>query len=121
MVVIFVKELKQTDIEHRLSWPTESLGHLPTFNGGNRVNFEVVDDTGRSWPFRCSIRRTGPYAKPVITSGWLDFVRANNLESGDTIIFYKDQVPDRQPTYRVRVFPKGAPVPTIFLFGYLVV
>ncbi|KAJ6969715.1 LOW QUALITY PROTEIN: hypothetical protein NC653_034301 [Populus alba x Populus x berolinensis] len=39
--------------------------------------------------FQCSIRKTGQYPKPVLTRGWVAFVKSKNLQVGDKVRFIK--------------------------------
>ncbi|KAL8150381.1 hypothetical protein V2J09_020189 [Rumex salicifolius] len=91
---LFRKELTMTDLDHRLHWPAEQLGELPNFNGGHKVEFPVKDKDGTFWNFMCSKRKTGPYEKPVVSAGWIPFLRSKeNLKAGDEVIFYRSEDP----------------------------
>ncbi|KAJ6294878.1 hypothetical protein OIU76_022875 [Salix suchowensis] len=92
------KKLSKTDIRRRLSVPTSFLSSLPSFNGAHAVDFQAVDEGGKVWTFKCSIRRRrhpkpvlskGWHPKPVLSKGWLAFVASKGLQAGDKIKFYK--------------------------------
>ncbi|KAF9671128.1 hypothetical protein SADUNF_Sadunf12G0015300 [Salix dunnii] len=82
----FSKQLTNTDIKKRLSLPTKFFKSLPSFNGGHAVSFEAMDEDGFVWTFQCSTRQEG-HPKPVLSKGWLAFVRNKKLKVGDTIKF----------------------------------
>ncbi|XVF45866.1 hypothetical protein PTKIN_Ptkin02bG0241800 [Pterospermum kingtungense] len=86
---LFIKTLTQTDIHKRFAIPTNSLMHFPGFRGRYSVDFNVKDKSHRLWTFRCSIRKRS-YRKPVFSSGWLEFIRLNNLRIGDKITVRKE-------------------------------
>ncbi|KAL8150374.1 hypothetical protein V2J09_020182 [Rumex salicifolius] len=91
---IFSKQLTATDLDHRLHWPSEYLAALPDFNGGHHVDFTAKDADGTLWRFRCSKRTKGPYGKPVVSRGWLPFMRSKGqLAAGDDVIFYSSEDP----------------------------
>ncbi|KAF9671118.1 hypothetical protein SADUNF_Sadunf12G0014300 [Salix dunnii] len=82
----FSKLLTNTDIQKRLSLPTKFFKSLPSFNGGHAVSFQAMDESGFVWTFKCSTRKKG-HPKPVLSKGWLAFVRNKKLQVGDTIKF----------------------------------
>ncbi|GAB4857611.1 hypothetical protein Ancab_040527 [Ancistrocladus abbreviatus] len=83
------KVLTETDVQHRLSWPTPHLGQiLPP--GAREAYFEVVDNCGHLWLFKCKIRN-GKYAKPVITGRWRDFARAKGVMRGYKVVIWQHQ------------------------------
>ncbi|KAJ6359377.1 hypothetical protein OIU76_000999 [Salix suchowensis] len=83
----FSKLLTNTDIQKRLSLPTKFYNSLPSFEGIHAVSFQAMDEsTGLVWTFQCSVRREG-HPKPVLSKGWLEFVRSKKLQVGDTIRF----------------------------------
>ncbi|KAG6753674.1 hypothetical protein POTOM_041671 [Populus tomentosa] len=84
----FTKILSKTDVQKRLSVPTEYLSSLPSFNGDRAVELQAMDEGGCVWAFKCSTRRKR-HPKPVLTRGWLAFVACKNLEAGDKVAFYK--------------------------------
>ncbi|KAK0600081.1 hypothetical protein LWI29_011467 [Acer saccharum] len=52
---------------------------------------EVMDSKEQMWTLRYYTRPAGNRASPVITVGWLEFVRAKRLEVGDELTFYGHQ------------------------------
>ncbi|KAK8486659.1 hypothetical protein V6N11_033112 [Hibiscus sabdariffa] len=87
--LVFVKTLTQTDIEKRLSVPTKKKICFLDFGGQHNVGFKAMDSKGKVWPFSCSKRKAKGYPKPVLSKGWLPFVRCWELEIGDKVIFYR--------------------------------
>jgi hypothetical protein len=85
----FEKILKETDTKKRLSVPIRFLRSLPPFKGSHAVTFEATDEKGKAWTFQCSIRKTGQYPKPVLTRGWVAFVKSKKLQVGDKVRFIK--------------------------------
>ena len=98
----FSKILGKTDTSKTLSVPTKSLKSLPSFNGGHAVDFQAIDESGFVWTFQCSARKKGQYRKPVLSKGWLPFVRNKKLKVGDKIKFCLNQTAAATPFYRVR-------------------
>ncbi|KAJ6359378.1 hypothetical protein OIU76_001000 [Salix suchowensis] len=82
----FSKVLTNTDIQNRLSLPIKFYNSLPSFEGIHAVSFEAMDEGGFFWTFRCYTREEG-HPKPVLSKGWLEFVRSKKLQVGDTIRF----------------------------------
>ncbi|KAJ6748795.1 hypothetical protein OIU79_029807 [Salix purpurea] len=82
----FSKLLTNTDIKKRLSLPTKFYKSLPSFEGIHAVSFEAMDEDGFVWTFQCYTREEG-HPKPVLSKGWLEFVRSKMLQVGDTIRF----------------------------------
>ncbi|GKV32216.1 hypothetical protein SLEP1_g40833 [Rubroshorea leprosula] len=87
-IMLFKKPLKPTDITKRLAIRTKSLESLPHFNGGHAVRLKVLYE-GRGWPMVCSTRKQG-HKKPVLSNGWIPFVRENHLKVGDVVTLYKE-------------------------------
>ncbi|WRX15524.1 B3 DNA binding domain - like 10, partial [Theobroma cacao] len=87
---VFIKRLTQTDTNKRLAIPTNSLVYFPGFRGNHSVELKVKDKSHRLWTFHCSIRKKR-YLKPVFSSGWLEFIRSNNLRIGDKVSFRLEQ------------------------------
>ncbi|KAK8613784.1 hypothetical protein V6N13_101540 [Hibiscus sabdariffa] len=87
--VVLFKTLTQTDIEKRLSVPTKKKMCFLDFGGQHNVGFKAMDRNGKLWQFSCSRRKTRGYPKPVLSRGWLPFVRCWKLEIGDKVIFYR--------------------------------
>jgi hypothetical protein len=85
----FEKILRETDTKKRLSVPIRFLRSLPPFKlGSHAVTFEATDEKGEAWPFQCSIRKRG-HPKPVLTKGWVAFVKSKKLQVGDKVRFIK--------------------------------
>ncbi|KAJ6868115.1 hypothetical protein NC651_033227 [Populus alba x Populus x berolinensis] len=86
----FSKILRKTDTKKRLSVPIRFLRSLPPFKpGSHAVTFEATDEKSQAWTFQCSIRKRGQYPKPVLTRGWVAFVKSKNLQVGDKVRFIK--------------------------------
>ncbi|KAJ6359374.1 hypothetical protein OIU76_000996 [Salix suchowensis] len=96
----FSKILGKTDTSKTLSLPTTYLNYLPSFKGGHAVSFQAMDEGGFVWTFQCSTRKKG-HPKPVLSKGWLAFVRNKKLKVGDKIKLSLDQTA-ATPFYRVR-------------------
>ncbi|GLT97025.1 hypothetical protein SLE2022_146120 [Rubroshorea leprosula] len=88
-LMLFKKPLKPTDITKRLAIPTKSLGFFPHFNGGYAVKLNIRYES-RVWPMACSTRKQG-HKKPVLSKGWLAFVRKNHFNVGDVVALYKEE------------------------------
>ncbi|KAK0599375.1 hypothetical protein LWI29_004736 [Acer saccharum] len=70
---------------------SKSLPHFPGFEEGQHAtSLKIKDENGKDWDFRLSIRRRG-YKKPVLSAGWLHFVKTNNLQIGDQVHFLREQ------------------------------
>ncbi|KAF7803605.1 B3 domain-containing transcription factor NGA4-like [Senna tora] len=107
--LIFRKRLTKTDVNHRLSYPSEKLAHLPPFpEGGNWVDLLVrVGPDHSPRVLRCRTRRIGAYRKPVIEGGWTQVVEEKELKEGDWLLFYKHTNHHHHPHYysiEVRVY-----------------
>ena len=105
---VFEKKLTETDIVHRLSFPTGHL-HLLPFEGESRwVEFEVrpFGDEEPVWKFRC-IKRDDVYAKPVIAKGWSEVVKEKRLQVDDHLKFYVDTEDGHSPRYSITVERHG--------------
>ncbi|MBA0649595.1 hypothetical protein Goklo_017143, partial [Gossypium klotzschianum] len=103
-VAIVSKQLRKTDIKKRLTIPSKSLKYFPSLAGKHKVTFKARDDSGRSRKFQIYTRKGKRYLKPVLTRGWLDFVRAKELTIGDKIEFYREEKEQGEGVmYRVRV------------------
>jgi hypothetical protein len=85
----FSKILRETDTKKRLSVPIRFLRSLPPFKlGSHAVTFEATDEKGEAWTFQCSIRKRG-HPKPVLTRGWVAFLKSKKLQVGDKVRFIK--------------------------------
>ncbi|KAF9667328.1 hypothetical protein SADUNF_Sadunf15G0011400 [Salix dunnii] len=86
----FSKILRKTDTKKRLSVPIRFYKSFPPFKSGRHtVEFEATDEKGEPWAFQCSTRRSGLYPKPVLTRGWVAFVKSKKLQVGDKVRFIK--------------------------------
>ena len=89
--------------------------------GKNKVEFEVIDSTGKSWTFGLSKRNNArrSHSRPVFSSGWRAYVQAKGLKMNDRVNLYVQIDKDMKRRFRIRV---GRKVPTPFkLFGKEVV
>ncbi|KAF9667362.1 hypothetical protein SADUNF_Sadunf15G0015200 [Salix dunnii] len=83
----FSKILRKTDTKKRLSLPIRLYKSFPPFKSGRHtVEFEATDEKGEPWVFQCSTRKSGPYPKPVLTRGWVAFVKSKKLQIGDKLL-----------------------------------
>ncbi|KAJ6309165.1 hypothetical protein OIU76_018704 [Salix suchowensis] len=84
---LFEKTLSKTDVEYRMAIPMESLSafRIPEEEYSKKV--DVFDIDCRRWSFRCSKRKHDPHPKPVLSSGWIKFVKEKCLKEGDQVIF----------------------------------
>ncbi|KAL9334645.1 hypothetical protein Peur_071826 [Populus x canadensis] len=98
----FSKLLTKTDIHKRLSLPTKCFKPLPSLKGSHVRDFPAIDESGFGWTFQCSTRKKG-HPKPVLSKGWLAFVRHKELKAGDRVKFFKekDQSGTATPFYRI--------------------
>ncbi|KAJ6672840.1 hypothetical protein OIU85_014113 [Salix viminalis] len=102
MMTTCSKILSKTDTSKALSVPTKYLKSLPSFKGGHAVSFQAMDEsTGFVWTFQCSTRKKG-HPKPVLSRGWLAFVRSKKLKVGDKIKFSVLDPTAAVPFYGVR-------------------
>ncbi|XP_011003894.1 PREDICTED: B3 domain-containing transcription factor NGA4-like [Populus euphratica] len=89
-MAVFSKILRETDTKKRLSVPIRFLRSLPPFKlGSHAVTFDATDEKGKAWTFQCSTRKRGQYPKPVLTRGWVAFVKSKKLQVGDKVMFIK--------------------------------
>ncbi|KAL9353783.1 hypothetical protein Peur_051753 [Populus x canadensis] len=84
---LFKKSLSKTDIDHRMTIPMDSLSAFQIPKGKYSKDVAVFDIDGRRWRFRCTTRRKDPHPKPVLSSGWIKFVKNRGLKEGDEVIF----------------------------------
>ncbi|OMO75180.1 hypothetical protein CCACVL1_16277 [Corchorus capsularis] len=110
----FSKILTKTDIRKRLSVRTKKKECFLNFGDKYKVEFKVIDQKGIVWPFECSKREKGKYPKPVLSKGWLAFVREWQLAVGDEVIFHEELDKAGQCFYRIQVIKtttNQSPVP----------
>ncbi|XVF45878.1 hypothetical protein PTKIN_Ptkin02bG0242800 [Pterospermum kingtungense] len=91
MAVVFSKTLTKTDVEKRLSVPSAKKQCFLEFRGQHKKEFKVVDTRGKVWAFGCSIRKKKQYPKPVLSKGWLQFVRWWGLQIDDEVKLHRMQ------------------------------
>ena len=85
---VFSKMLSQTDVGVRFSFPTATMReHFRLEEGTQSVDFQVRDKDRKAWTFRLYTRKNDGHPKPVVTKGWIDFVKQKNLRVGDKMIF----------------------------------
>ncbi|GLT90512.1 hypothetical protein SLE2022_084400 [Rubroshorea leprosula] len=105
------KPLKPIDRLKRFAIPTKALPLFPQFNGHHFVSVDFWHGSKR-WPMVISIRTHG-YKKPVISKGWIPFVRENQLEVGDVVIIFRDE--DKAGIwYRIEIERGSRPLPTLY-------
>ncbi|EEF31714.1 conserved hypothetical protein [Ricinus communis] len=108
----FKKKLSQTDVTKRLAFPTRCFkGFLPLLQGKHFVDLEVMYKS-QTMKFRCSKRKKGKYLKPVLTKGWLDFVRREKLKAGDMIVLREEKNEAAGAEFKIEIIMKS-----IRLFG----
>ncbi|XVE93269.1 hypothetical protein REPUB_Repub01dG0176200 [Reevesia pubescens] len=82
------KILTQTDVGVRLSFPTATMRQHFKLEGGTRsVDFQVRHKNRELWTFRLYTRKNDVHPKPVLTKGWIEFVKKKDLRVGDKVIF----------------------------------
>ncbi|CAK7357055.1 unnamed protein product [Dovyalis caffra] len=98
-MLVFSKELKDTDLRVRFSFPTSSLRHLD-FGGNNFVDLYVKDSSGELRVIRCR-KRDGEYDKPVLSKGWLQFVSDYDLRVADKVVLLREDDPHLGSQFRI--------------------
>ncbi|TXG53773.1 hypothetical protein EZV62_019029 [Acer yangbiense] len=79
-MAIFTKTLSSSDIEWRLTIPGDCAAEFPPFHRDQHIEFNVKDESGHQWTFRCA-RQSATNSGIVIISGWHQFVaKRKNLE-----------------------------------------
>ncbi|KAK8529901.1 hypothetical protein V6N13_102790 [Hibiscus sabdariffa] len=89
------KILTPTDVEVRFSFPTATMRQHFKLEGGTRLDFQVRDKYNKDWTFRLYTRNKDSHPKPVLTRGWIDFVKKMGLRVGDKVIFLVHGNPDQ--------------------------
>ncbi|KAJ6928010.1 AP2/ERF and B3 domain-containing protein [Populus alba x Populus x berolinensis] len=84
---LFKKTLSKTDVVYRMTIPMDSLSAFQIPDGKNSKEVVAVDIAGHQWSFRCCTRKKDPHPKPVLSSGWIKFVKNRGLKEGDEVIF----------------------------------
>ncbi|KAB2047351.1 hypothetical protein ERO13_A13G036650v2 [Gossypium hirsutum] len=90
---IFSKDLSKTDVGVRLSFPMKALKDFQFLEGENKTEFEAADGIGNRWRFGLSKRKARHskfHPKPVLSSGWLAYVKAKGLQINDRFFLYGD-------------------------------
>ncbi|MBA0872877.1 hypothetical protein Goshw_022504 [Gossypium schwendimanii] len=105
--LLFIKRLTKTDIEKRLSVPPKKKRCFLNFHGRHRVEVKVKDDNGKNWLFGFFMRKNDNYPKPVLTTGWRQFVQCWKLAVGDTVIVNWMMEKDGKRNYRIKVIRTG--------------
>jgi hypothetical protein len=106
---LFNKELKDTDIQVRFSFPSRSLQYLD-FAGEFFVDLKVKDSSGKLRVIRCR-KRDGDYNKPWLSKGWLQFVADYGLIVGDMVVLLREDDHRLGSQFRIEAKRK------IILFG----
>ncbi|GKV27408.1 hypothetical protein SLEP1_g36581 [Rubroshorea leprosula] len=109
--VVARKPLKRTDRLKRFAIPTKTLQLFPQFNGHKfvPVNFwqgPII------WSMVISTRTHG-YKKPVISKGWIPFVRKNQLEVGDVVTIFRNE-DETGIWYRIEIERGSKPLPALY-------
>ncbi|OMO92235.1 hypothetical protein COLO4_17754 [Corchorus olitorius] len=99
----FSKILTKTDVRKRLSVRTKKKECFLNFGDKFKVKFKVIDQKRKVWSFECSKREKGKYPKPVLSKGWLAFVRQWLLAVGDEVIFHEELDKAGKFFYRIQV------------------
>ena len=95
------KILTATDVGVRLSFPTATMReHFRLEEGTQSVDFQVRDKDRKVWTFRLYTRKNDGHPKPVLTRGWINFVKHKELRVGDKVIFH---VHENEDGLRIRV------------------
>ncbi|XVE49117.1 hypothetical protein DITRI_Ditri01bG0056500 [Diplodiscus trichospermus] len=82
------KILTPTDVGVRLSFPTATMRKQFRLEEGTQsLDFQVRDNHRKVWTFRLYTRKKDSHPKPVLTKGWIDFVKCKDLRVGDKVIF----------------------------------
>ncbi|KAJ6715485.1 hypothetical protein OIU85_026931 [Salix viminalis] len=84
---LFEKTLSKTDVEYRMAIPMDSLSAFEIPEAEYSKKVDVFDNNRRRWIFRCSKRKHDTHPKPVLSSGWIKFVKEKSLKEGDQVIF----------------------------------
>ncbi|GLT49793.1 hypothetical protein SLA2020_233240 [Shorea laevis] len=109
--VVARKPLKHTDRSGRFAIPTKVLPYFPPFNGHHFVPVDFWHGS-KHWPMVISTRR-GRYKKPVISKGWIPFVRENELEVGDVVTMFRDE-DEAGIWYRIEIERGNKPLPALY-------
>ncbi|KAM7251610.1 hypothetical protein ACFE04_023493 [Oxalis oulophora] len=86
MAVVQEQILTSTDVNHRLSFETESLSYFSFAPGIHYIDFKVVDFTDGCIRTLRLYTRKDDHPKPVISRGWREYVKSKSLRKGDKVI-----------------------------------
>ncbi|KAM7252229.1 hypothetical protein ACFE04_024112 [Oxalis oulophora] len=86
MALVQEQILTSTDVNHRLSFETESLSYFSFAPGVNYIDFKVIDLTDERIRTLRLYTRKDDHPKPVISKGWREYVKSKNLRKGDKVI-----------------------------------
>ncbi|MBA0655210.1 hypothetical protein Goklo_007717 [Gossypium klotzschianum] len=71
----------RTDVRVRLSFPTATTReHLKVEEGRQMMDLEVRDKDTKVWTFRLYTRKNEGHPKPVLSKGWVEFVKCNKKQ-----------------------------------------
>ena len=84
---LFKKTLSKTDVVYRMTIPMDSLSAFQIPEGKYSKEVVAVGIDGHRWSFRCCTRKKDVHPKPVLSSGWIKFVKNRGLKEGDEVIF----------------------------------
>ncbi|WRX14593.1 B3 DNA binding domain - like 10 [Theobroma cacao] len=112
-MAVLSKVLTKTDVEKRLSVRTVNKKCFLDFGNKHKVEFKVEDKNGDVWPFVCSTREGQDYPKPVLSKGWLRFVRRWKLAIGDRVVLHEIQGKAGTGLYRIEVIKRAKQSPGV--------
>ncbi|XVF01170.1 hypothetical protein REPUB_Repub04eG0065300 [Reevesia pubescens] len=106
---VFSKNLTKTDVDVRLSFPMDVLNDFEFPEGKDKVEFEVIDSTQKSWKFGLSKRNKARHRhpKPVLSSGWRSYVKAKGLKMNDRVILYAEKVKVTKTRFKIKAQRKA--------------
>ncbi|GLT90510.1 hypothetical protein SLE2022_084380 [Rubroshorea leprosula] len=105
------KPLKRTDRLKRFAIPAKTLHLFPQFNGHHLVPVNFWQGP-IIWPMVISTRTHG-HKKPVISKGWIPFVRKNQLEVGDVVTVFRDE-DEAGIWYRIEIERGSKPLSALY-------
>ncbi|PPE02681.1 hypothetical protein GOBAR_DD00240 [Gossypium barbadense] len=71
----------RTDVRVRLSFPTATTrDHLKVEEGRQMMDLEVRDKDTKMWTFRLYTGKNEGHPKPVLSKGWVEFVKRNTKQ-----------------------------------------
>lgn len=88
MLPLSTYSLNLNNVDSPVNFPSRSLGAFLFPQGRHFIEFEAFDVDDQPIPFCLSIRRVGPYPKPVLRQAlWRRYVAQKNLQLNDRVIF----------------------------------